>query len=154
MFMRLEGDKTEGVELKGDSVTGLKDRIQFGKGVEPDVVTITNITSQERYAFITKIIRDYCGLGFSVDIRGPLTVEEVEKESLNELSKESRKDIPKVPFGFSNKRWLLFKGKYRESDEIYYFITDQTSWNNLAGSAGYVLIRNYKVLATIITLMN
>ncbi len=39
-FMRLEGAKTNTIELKGSKTTGLKERIRFGKGVRSDAVII------------------------------------------------------------------------------------------------------------------
>ena len=150
MFMRLEGDKTESIELRGSNVTALKDRIQFGKDISPDIVTMTNMLSWEKKARIAKIIADYTGRIFSVDIRGPLTIEKVEKESLDGLSENTQK----VPFGLNNKRWLEFKDKYQESDEIYFYVSDKTSWERLSGSQGYVLIRNDQVIAMIVTMTN
>ncbi len=42
VFIKLEGDKTEGIELKGPNVAGFKDRIQLGKDVKPDAVMISH----------------------------------------------------------------------------------------------------------------
>ena len=108
----------------------------------------------EKEKRISKNISDYFQLGFSVEIIGPLTIEEVEKESLDKLSKSSRKDIPKVPFGFINNRWNDFKSKYKDGDEIYYFSSDEKSWNGLYGREGYALIRNEKVVLVIITILS
>ncbi|MDT8303447.1 MAG: hypothetical protein RQ760_18350 [Sedimentisphaerales bacterium] len=108
----------------------------------------------EKEKRISKNISDYFQLGFSVEIKGPLTIEEVEKESLDELSISSRKDIPKVPFGFNNNRWNNFKSKYKDGDEIYYFSSDENSWDGLYGREGYALIRNEKVVLVIITILS
>jgi len=108
----------------------------------------------EKEKRISKNISDYFQLGFSVEIKGPLTIEEVEKESLDELSKSSRKDIPKVPFGFNNDNWNEFKSKYNDGDELYFFTSDEKSWSGLYGREGYALIRNEKVVLVIITILS
>lgn len=111
-------------------------------------------TLSEKELRISKIISDYFRMVFSVEIKGPMTIEEIEKESLDELSKSSRQDIPKVPFGFMNDRWNEFKSKHQDSDEIYYFISDKKSWGALGGRAGYVLIRNERIIDVIITILS
>jgi polygalacturonase len=40
IFMRLEGENTQDINLKGSNVSEMKERIQFGKGVEPNVITV------------------------------------------------------------------------------------------------------------------
>lgn len=105
----------------------------------------------EKEIRIGKAITEYFGLPFAVGVRGPMTIEEVEKESLDKLSRSSRKDIPKVPFGFQNDRWDEFKSKYQDGDKIYYFISDRESWKGLYGREGYVLMRNEKIINVIVT---
>ncbi len=46
VFMRLQGDKTKDIHLKGTNVSQIRERIQFGKGVQPDAITITDSESQ------------------------------------------------------------------------------------------------------------
>ncbi len=41
MFIRLEGDKTRNIQLKGKNISEMKERIQFGKGVESSAVKIS-----------------------------------------------------------------------------------------------------------------
>jgi hypothetical protein len=44
------------------------------------------------------------------------------------------------PFGRRmNDKWIAFKGKYKPGDELYFFRTNQRSWELTAGREGYVL---------------
>jgi len=79
----------------------------------------------EKEVRIGKLISEYYKIRFSVEVRGPTTVEEVEKEELDYILKSIRKDVPKVPFGFWNDRWNKFKSKYQDGDEIYYFMSEK-----------------------------
>lgn len=88
------------------------------------------------------------------ETRGPLTVPQVEQESLEELSKSPRKDIPQVPFGFLGERWTEIKNKFRDGDELYFYSSDRRSWLDLCGIRGYVLIRKDKIIDEIVTAMN
>lgn len=46
VFMRLQGDKTREIHLKGKSVSRIKERIDFGRDVKQDAITITDSQSQ------------------------------------------------------------------------------------------------------------
>jgi len=105
----------------------------------------------EKEIRIGKVISEYYRIRFSVEVRGPMTIEEVEKESIEEILKSSRKDVPKVPFGFQNDRWKEFKDKYQDGDEIYYYMSEKNSWRILEGVAGYVLIRSESIIDIIVT---
>ena len=104
---------------------------------------------------VGRIIGKYLRQNFRVEVRGPLSVEQIEEESLRsglELFCENvREDIPKVPFGFSNDTWLKFEMKLCGTDKIYYFISEKDSWAVLCGCAGYALIREGQVVDVIIT---
>lgn len=76
-------------------------------------------------------------------IRGPLTIEQVEQESLEKIKKSSRNDVPQVPFGFQNDKWIKFKSQYKDGDELYFFGSELTR--------GYVLIHKNNVVDTIVT---
>jgi len=88
------------------------------------------------------------------EIRGPLTVAQVEQESLEELRKSQREDVPPVPFGFINDRWNELKSQYEEGDELYFFRSDKRSWLDLCGEQGYVLIRKNELLDLLVTVIN
>jgi len=97
------------------------------------------------------------------EIRGPLTVAQVEEELIE--SHESYKELLKIR-GVAHyaierfeetekgKDWGQFKGKCREGDELYFFTSDKRSWGNLMGVRGYVIIRKDKIAHTIVTGIN
>ena len=87
-------------------------------------------------------------------IRGPLTISQVEQESLKYLREQPRKDVPQVPFGFMGDRWVELKSKHRDGDELYFYRSDQRSWADLCGCQGYVLIRKDEMIDGIVTVIN
>jgi hypothetical protein len=82
-------------------------------------------------------------------IRGPLTIEQVEQETLDDEIKKYP-DVPQVPFGFQNKEWKKLKSKYKDGDEFFFYWSDPVSWFYLRGESGYVLIRQNKVVDKIV----
>ena len=89
----------------------------------------------------------------------PLTVAEIESEAMRECeeyqrSPGARPDVPMVPFGFANDRWLEFKSKVQESDEIREIVAPPEYWSRLAGWKGFVLVREGKIVADMMTLIN
>lgn len=104
---------------------------------------------------VGRIIGKYLRQNFRIEVRGPLSIEQIEEEYLRsrlELFCENRRnDIPKIPFGFSNDTWLKFKMQLCGTDKIYYFISEKDSWAALCGCAGYALIREGQVVDVIIT---
>ena len=85
-------------------------------------------------------------------ITGPISIEEIEKKSLEEISE--CQSCPQVPFGYDNDRWLDFKSHYELGDVILYFSTSNNSWEGLYGREGYALVRAEAVIDMIITKMN
>ena len=90
--------------------------------------------------------------GPSWEIRGPLTIEQIEQKSLEEMRQYS--DALQVPFGYSNDKWIKLRSQYIDGDEFYYYKSDSLSWQYFRGEAGYVLIRNNKVVSMIVTVIN
>ncbi len=90
------------------------------------------------------------GPGWS--IKGPLTIEQIEQESLEKIREYP--DVPQVPFGYENDKWNKLKSQYKEGDEFYFFGSDPISWAYLRGRAGYVLIRDNEVIGSIVTLIS
>ena len=62
--------------------------------------------------------------------------------------------VPHVPFGFNHQFWLDFKAQMLPDDKIQDFESSPESWAHLAGRAGYILVRDGKVVTQIITAMN
>jgi hypothetical protein len=124
------------------------------------------LTTGER-AELRRLKRDYYGEvrnrdvhptlvipGRGWQIRGPLMIAQVEEESLEDVRKSERKDIPLVPFGFLGDEWLKLKSRYQEGDEFYFFRSDERSWADLCGHEGYVLIHGNEQIGQIVTSMN
>ncbi|MDI6448635.1 hypothetical protein [Anaerobaca lacustris] len=88
------------------------------------------------------------------EVRGPLTIEEVEQESLDQLDKVRRADIPVRPFGFEGEKWARIKSRCRAGDEFYFFTSDERSWSYLSGTRGYIVVRGMDIIDAIITGMN
>ncbi len=78
--------------------------------------------------------------GPGTSIRGPLTVAQVEQDSIEEIMKSTRKDVPQVHFGFINDKWNDFKSKYKDGDDLYHYVLYPD------GTQGYVLIRKNKIV--------
>ena len=80
-------------------------------------------------------------------IRGPLTIAQVEQESLEETTKSPH--VPQVPFGYANDKWNKLKSQYKDGDEFYFFAADSRRY--FQGTAGYVLIRDNELVDLIVT---
>jgi hypothetical protein len=76
-------------------------------------------------------------------IRGPLTIAQVEQESLQQI--RLAPDVPQVPFGYDNDKWNELKSQYKDGDEFYFFGLDPRP-PYFYGTSGYVLIRGNQVL--------
>nr|WP_156133535.1 hypothetical protein [Massilia sp. JS1662] len=98
-----------------------------------------------------------CGtLAPSDTVSGPLTIAGIERQELathTEILK-IRPDYPKLPFGFMNAEWTIFKSRFRSGDTIVRYSTDRRSWKHHAGEAGYALMRSGCLVATFKTMWN
>jgi hypothetical protein len=116
-------------------------------------VCLTAVVSFATAGAPKKLCQDLpSGLVFSA----PLTIAEIERRQLKEINQmlKLRPDIPKVPFGFSNADWIIFKKKVRPGDRIVQYSTDERSFQNLAGEAGYAIIRHNCLVDTLVTARN
>ena len=84
---------------------------------------------------------------------GPLTIAQVETELFGKpldsdyaTRTNQRTDFDKV--------WAEFKSNYKTGDELYFFTTDNRSWDRLMGQRGYVVIRSREVVDSLVTFMN
>jgi hypothetical protein len=105
------------------------------------------------------IIGKFIGLGCCGEVRGPLSVAEVEQEALIDTLCEiaeyhDMRSIPRLPFAYINDAWEELKSEVRAGDLIYFFTSDEESWWALCGREGYALIRDGKVVAMIVTAMS
>lgn len=88
-------------------------------------------------------------VGDKVSISESLSVASIEATELIEIEFEGQRK--KQPFGNNYKNWLKFKSKMRLNDCIFYIESDAESWVKLSGRAGYVLVRNGKVVTVFYT---
>lgn len=79
------------------------------------------------------------------------SVEEVEAEH---MVTDSRLGDAPVPFGFSNNEWRELLAMMQDGDELWTFSTSNESWDNMAGRAGVSLVREGKIIDSIVTKMN
>jgi len=79
------------------------------------------------------------------------TVAEVEAASM--VSNPELGPEP-VPFGFINDKWKALLAQMQPGDELWEFSSSEESWQHLAGRAGFALVRNGEVVASIVTMMN
>lgn len=79
------------------------------------------------------------------------TVEECEIKYLIEI--EELASSP-VPFGFQHQEWLNFKNQIQEGDELWEFFSPPSTWKHLCGRAGICIVRNGKIIDSLVTVMN
>jgi hypothetical protein len=78
----------------------------------------------------------------------------VEKAEQAHLVTDRRLGPNPVPFGFINARWEKLKATMRPGDELWEFESSGESWKNLAGRAGFCVVREGRIVDAIITRMN
>jgi len=90
-------------------------------------------------------------------LKESLSAEEADKflwEFWTESWNEKNKEILKTDTTFQRfalKHWENLKNKMKPSDEFWYYTTPTEYWEALAGQEGIVLLRQCKVVGTIIT---
>lgn len=62
--------------------------------------------------------------------------------------------IAGIPFGFANADWIEFKSLMQSGDELWFYSSPQESWDELMGTEGYVIIREGKIIAEMVTALN
>ncbi len=78
----------------------------------------------------------------------------IEKAEQKHLVSDPRLGPKPVPFGFINDDWEKFKAGMRPGDELWEFESPPPSWADLAGRAGLCIVREGRIIATILTRMN
>ena len=79
-----------------------------------------------------------------------VTVEEAEAAN---TYPPGRGEAP-IPFGRHNALWRAFLAKMQSGDELWTFVSDEESWRNLAGRAGYAIVRNGEIVDEFITMLS
>jgi hypothetical protein len=59
-----------------------------------------------------------------------------------------------VPFGGVNAKWQALKATMRTGDELWSFCSQPDSWGAHAGRSGVALVRDGRVVADLVTMMN
>ncbi len=80
-----------------------------------------------------------------------ISIEEIENKY---TIKDDRLGDEPVIFGFVNFQWIKIIEAMQENDEFYFFCSDANSWGHLAGREGIALVRDEKIIDSIITRMN
>jgi hypothetical protein len=127
----------------------------FVKKSNPPVDANAPYTAEDVQTMIGKFL----GMGLSFEVRGPLSVAEVEQEQVIDVLCEiaqynDMRSIPRLPFAYGNEAWQDFKAQVQENDLIYFFTSDKASWRALIGREGYALIRGRRVIHVFITAMS
>lgn len=85
-------------------------------------------------------------------VSSPLTVEEIELKSVEEL-KDSN-GVPQVPFGFANTEWEAMKALMQPGDVLVELgFSRRLRDGSLDLQTGYALARNDVIIAEIVTLV-
>jgi hypothetical protein len=77
-------------------------------------------------------------------LRRKATVPEWEAEHL----------VEGVPFGYCNHQWEALKAKMEPGDEVWFWSTDQESWERLMGWEGMALVRHGEIIDFFLTALN
>jgi hypothetical protein len=98
-----------------------------------------DVTSLDRDPFAWNLIKKY------------RSVQEAEAENM--VTDPRLGDMP-VPFGFTNDALRQLLGEMQDGDELWTFSSSDESWKHLAGHAGISLVRDGKVISSLVTQMN
>lgn len=79
------------------------------------------------------------------------TVEEIEN---NHMVSDDRLGPTSVAFGFQNKQWQKLKSQIQDGDALREFKSPPETWARMAGRQGIALVRDGKVIDSIVTLRN
>jgi hypothetical protein len=125
------------------------------------VETEADVRGESASKEVQNLLKDYYrGYPFNFEIRGPVPLREFREtwiRGYQEWAERMRKtDRSAGTFeGSSQGRTCArLEAEYREGDELYFFRSEELSWNDLAGTEGYVLIRAGKVIVVIETKVN
>ena len=80
-----------------------------------------------------------------------VTVEEAEAAHL--VRNEKFGPEP-VPFGFMYQEWKQLIAAMRPGDELWEFNSPEDTWKHLAGRAGFAVVRDGNLIASLVTMMN
>lgn len=76
------------------------------------------------------------------------TAEDAEREHMVKLEQLGPDPIP---FGFQHARWVLFKKKIKQGDQLWKFGSTSDSWKHLTGNEGFCILRRGVLIASFTT---
>ena len=62
--------------------------------------------------------------------------------------------IPEKPGGFMHEEWAKFRANFQKGDEFWIFSSPKDTWNQLAGRAGFAIVRNEEVVDVFVSVMS
>jgi hypothetical protein len=62
--------------------------------------------------------------------------------------------LRKEPSGFDDPCWADLREQLQDGDELWEFCSDERSWDELMGWAGYALVREGAVVGAVVTRQN
>jgi hypothetical protein len=116
--------------------------------------------AQKRRAEIGQIIKDHYESKYGFEVRGPLTVAELEKESsesykaVAEIKRKVYGKVEEFDGSEMGRACAELKTVFKDGDELYFFTSEMQAWGELVGTEGYVLIRKNKIAHMIVTAVN
>jgi hypothetical protein len=84
-------------------------------------------------------------------LQNRLTIAEAEAAY---MVQHNRLGTEPIPFGFQRDQWLALLAQMQEGDELWQFSNSQDAWAHRCGRAGIALVRNGKVVDSIVTELN
>ncbi|TWU32771.1 hypothetical protein Q31b_58140 [Novipirellula aureliae] len=93
----------------------------------------------------------YCELVKSWLHGDSMSVDELERQ-LGSNRTENRQQLES--FGLGSKQWQRIKEQLQPGDKLYKFRSPPETWANMAGRAGIALVRDDKVIDTLVTALN
>lgn len=89
-------------------------------------------------------------------ISSPQTLKQIERQEKAERShwRKVMKGLREVPAGSQDAEWVAFKKAMKPGDRIVRYMSNQDSWEHLAGEAGIALMRSGCIVKTMTTMVN
>ena len=76
------------------------------------------------------------------------------EEQQDQQKAKRRAETLAKPFGFQHEAWEGLKAQMQPGDELWEFCSPRSDWNAFMGVAGYELVRDGVVMATVVTRRN
>lgn len=96
-------------------------------------------------------------------LRTKTTLEMVEAREVQRFKDENEKSrilghrvgpIPEKPGGFKHEAWAKFRAHFQSGDEFWIFSSPKDTWNQLAGRAGFAIVRDGEVVDVFVSVIS